>query len=86
MGDIDIGAHASIWPTAVLRGDMGKITIGESTSIQDGTICHATSGLSETRIGNRVTVNKNTARITRDGIASQSSETRWGKRETNYSL
>ena len=56
MGDIEIGADSSIWPTAVLRGDMGKITIGNSTSIQDGTICHATSGLSETRVGNRCTV------------------------------
>ncbi|MEI6805345.1 MAG: gamma carbonic anhydrase family protein [Myxococcaceae bacterium] len=56
MGDVEIGAHSSIWPTAVLRGDMGKIIIGESTSIQDGTICHATSGWSETRVGHRVTV------------------------------
>lgn len=56
MGDIEIGAHSSIWPTAVLRGDMGKITIGESTSIQDGSVCHATSGWSEMRVGNRVTV------------------------------
>jgi carbonic anhydrase/acetyltransferase-like protein (isoleucine patch superfamily) len=56
MGDVEIGADSSIWPTAVLRGDMGKITIGESTSIQDGTICHATSGWSETKVGNRCTV------------------------------
>lgn len=56
MGDIEIGAYSSIWPTTVLRGDMGKITIGESTSIQDGSVCHATSGLSKTRVGDRVTV------------------------------
>lgn len=56
MGDVEIGANSSIWPTAVLRGDMGKISIGESTSIQDGTICHATHNLSTTHVGNRVTV------------------------------
>lgn len=56
MGDIEIGAYSSIWPTTVLRGDMGKITIGESTSIQDGTICHSTLGFSNMSVGNQVTV------------------------------
>ncbi len=41
IGDVRIGAHASIWPSAVLRGDYGTIMIGERTSIQDGTIVHA---------------------------------------------
>ena len=35
---------------------MGKISVGEATSIQDGTICHATLGLSKMRVGNQVTV------------------------------
>ncbi|MES2504000.1 MAG: gamma carbonic anhydrase family protein [Myxococcota bacterium] len=56
MGDVEIGAHSSIWPLAVLRGDMGKIIIGANTSIQDGTVCHATHGLSETRIGDCCTI------------------------------
>jgi carbonic anhydrase/acetyltransferase-like protein (isoleucine patch superfamily) len=42
IGDVRIGALSSIWPGAVLRADFGKIVIGERTSIQDGTILHAT--------------------------------------------
>jgi carbonic anhydrase/acetyltransferase-like protein (isoleucine patch superfamily) len=42
IGQVTIGAHASIWPGAVLRGDYGRIEIGPGTSIQDGTIVHTT--------------------------------------------
>jgi len=48
IGDVSIGARASIWPGVVLRGDQGSIHIGEETSIQDGSIAHATGGLSTT--------------------------------------
>jgi carbonic anhydrase/acetyltransferase-like protein (isoleucine patch superfamily) len=41
IGDVRIGAHSSIWPGAVLRGDYGTIVIGERTSIQDGAVVHA---------------------------------------------
>jgi carbonic anhydrase/acetyltransferase-like protein (isoleucine patch superfamily) len=41
IGDVTIGARASIWPCAVLRGDYGTILIGEETSIQDGAVVHA---------------------------------------------
>jgi carbonic anhydrase/acetyltransferase-like protein (isoleucine patch superfamily) len=40
----------------VLRGDQGAIVIGQETSIQDGTIAHATAGWSTTSVGDRVTV------------------------------
>ncbi len=56
IGDAVIKARASIWPTTVLRADMGKIVIGEDTSVQDGTIVHLTEGWSETIVGARVTV------------------------------
>jgi carbonic anhydrase/acetyltransferase-like protein (isoleucine patch superfamily) len=42
IGSVRIGANASVWPGAVLRGDYGQITIGARTSIQDGTVIHAT--------------------------------------------
>ena len=42
IGDVVIGAEASVWPGAVLRGDYGRIEIGPRTSIQDGTVIHAT--------------------------------------------
>lgn len=42
IGAVTIAADASIWPGAVLRGDYGEIRIGGRTSIQDGTVIHAT--------------------------------------------
>ncbi|MDX6285295.1 MAG: hypothetical protein QOG53_780 [Frankiales bacterium] len=50
IGSVTIGAEATVWPQAVLRGDYGEITIGARTSIQDGTVIHATEEL-PTRIG-----------------------------------
>jgi carbonic anhydrase/acetyltransferase-like protein (isoleucine patch superfamily) len=43
IGDVVVGEEASIWPGAVLRGDYGRIEIGARTSIQDGTVVHATA-------------------------------------------
>lgn len=58
IGDVRIGPEASIWPTAVLRGDHGTIRVGAQTSVQDGTIVHCTSTL-DTNIGERCTVGHN---------------------------
>lgn len=50
IGDVVLGREASVWPTAVLRGDDGTITVGERTSIQDGSVIHCTREL-DTVIG-----------------------------------
>ena len=42
IGDVKIGADCSVWPTAVIRGDMHSIRIGEKCSIQDGSVVHIT--------------------------------------------
>ncbi len=42
IGDIEIGADSSVWPLAVIRGDMHRIRIGTRTSIQDGSVLHIT--------------------------------------------
>jgi len=55
IGAVTIGPEASIWPHAVLRGDYGTITVGARTSIQDGSVIHATI-LHPTVIGEDVTV------------------------------
>jgi len=55
-GDVVLAARSSVWPTAVMRGDQGKLVLGEDSNIQDGSVVHATGGLSETHIGARVTV------------------------------
>jgi carbonic anhydrase/acetyltransferase-like protein (isoleucine patch superfamily) len=59
IGQVEVGAQASIWPNTTLRGDDGRITIGARTSIQDGTVVHLTGGLSHTSVGQRVTVGHN---------------------------
>lgn len=56
IGEVILAARVSIWPGVILRGDQGCISIGEETNLQDGTIAHATGGVSTTRIGARVTV------------------------------
>jgi carbonic anhydrase/acetyltransferase-like protein (isoleucine patch superfamily) len=56
MGEVFLGEDVSIWPTVVLRGDQGAIHIGECSNIQDGSVVHATGGISEVRVGPRVTV------------------------------
>jgi carbonic anhydrase/acetyltransferase-like protein (isoleucine patch superfamily) len=42
IGQVTLGDDASIWPYAVVRGDMHFIRIGARTSIQDGAILHIT--------------------------------------------
>jgi carbonic anhydrase/acetyltransferase-like protein (isoleucine patch superfamily) len=55
IGNVTIGADSTVWPGAVLRGDYGVITIGERTSVQDGTVIHATAA-HPTVVGNSVTI------------------------------
>jgi carbonic anhydrase/acetyltransferase-like protein (isoleucine patch superfamily) len=52
---VSLGAGASVWPCAVLRGDTDRIEIGDETNIQDGAVVHCDDGL-PTTIGRRVTV------------------------------
>lgn len=40
IGQVEIGADASLWPNVVARGDIQSIKIGENTNIQDGSILH----------------------------------------------
>ncbi len=56
IGDVVIGPRANIWPGVVLRGDQGSLRVGAETSLQDGTIAHATKGLSWTSVGARCTI------------------------------
>jgi carbonic anhydrase/acetyltransferase-like protein (isoleucine patch superfamily) len=50
IGEVTLGPEASVWPSAVLRGDPGGIVVGARTSIQDGTVVHTTP-MTPTRIG-----------------------------------
>ena len=56
VGDVSIGDGSSIWYQAVVRGDVWSIKIGRYTNIQDGCICHVTTGGPELVVGDYVTV------------------------------
>ncbi len=56
IGQVKLGKNVSVWPAAVLRGDMGRIDIGDNSNIQDGAVAHMTDGASNCVIGERVTV------------------------------
>ena len=43
IGDVEIGAEASIWYNCVLRGDVNRIRIGARTNVQDGSVIHVDS-------------------------------------------
>ncbi|SEN33738.1 gamma carbonic anhydrase family protein [Halomonas caseinilytica] len=62
LGDVELGDDCSVWPMAVIRGDMHRIRIGARTSVQDGSVLHIThasdfnpDGFPLT-IGNEVTI------------------------------
>ena len=55
IGDVTIGPKASVWFNVVIRADNDRITIGENTNIQDGSILHADPGF-PLSIGSNVTV------------------------------
>ena len=56
IGDVEIGANASIWFGCVLRGDVNYIKIGDGTNIQDGTIVHVHRKDGPTIVGKGVTI------------------------------
>lgn len=54
-GDVRLGAQASVWHGAVVRGDSDAIVVGAQSNIQDNCVLHADPGYPVT-IGERVTV------------------------------
>lgn len=56
IGDVTLGAHASIWPCATVRGDIHSITIGAYSNIQDNSVVHVMAPDHPTALGHHVTV------------------------------
>ena len=59
MGDVVIGEESSVWYSAVIRGDVNKIRIGDRVSIQDCSCLHCSEDEAWIQIGNDVTVGHN---------------------------
>lgn len=55
IGRVTLGDHASVWPCAVIRGDVEAVQVGPGTNVQDGAVLHADPGFPCT-VGARVTV------------------------------
>lgn len=43
IGDVHLGDHVSVWPMAVIRGDVNYIRVGAKTNVQDGALLHVTN-------------------------------------------
>ena len=56
IGDVSIGEGSSVWHSASVRGDCWTIRIGRYSNIQDGCVCHCTTGGPELVVGDNVTV------------------------------
>src|SRR5438128_1499806 len=55
IGDVELGANASVWFGAVLRGDESSISIGADSNVQDNAVIHCSANL-PTVVGEGVTI------------------------------
>ncbi|NJM57597.1 MAG: gamma carbonic anhydrase family protein [Synechococcales cyanobacterium RU_4_20] len=55
MGCVVLGSGVSVWPGAVIRGDIEAIHIGAHSNVQDGAVIHCDPGM-PTVLGEYVTV------------------------------
>jgi carbonic anhydrase/acetyltransferase-like protein (isoleucine patch superfamily) len=56
IGRVTLGRRVSVWPGAVLRGDILEIDVGDESNIQDLCIAHTSHGVAPVKIGRRVVV------------------------------
>lgn len=55
LGEVTVGARASVWYGTVVRADAGEVIVGAETNLQDGCVLHADPGFALT-VGARVSV------------------------------
>lgn len=59
IGDVIMGDDCSIWFSAVIRGDVNSIRLGNKVNVQDGAVIHCTFEKSKALIGNNVSIGHN---------------------------
>ncbi len=59
IGDVIMGDNCSIWYSAVLRGDVNSIRLGNYVNIQDNATIHTLYQKSVTEIGDNVSIGHN---------------------------
>lgn len=58
IGAVILGDNVSVFPTAVIRGDVEKITIGEKSNVQDGAILHVSHQGKFSAVGHPLNIGK----------------------------
>lgn len=58
-GDVELGEDCSVWFSAVIRGDVCRITLGNKVNVQDGAVLHGTYKKHDLTIGNNVSIGHN---------------------------
>jgi carbonic anhydrase/acetyltransferase-like protein (isoleucine patch superfamily) len=62
IGEVSLAEAVSVWPGAVLRGDVNRIVVGRASNVQDNAVLHvshktaANPGGAPLLIGERVTI------------------------------
>lgn len=59
VGDVQMGNDCSVWFSAVIRGDVNSIRMGNKVNVQDGAVIHCTYQKTKTIIGNNVSIGHN---------------------------
>lgn len=59
IGDVTLAEHASVWPCAVIRGDVNHISIGAGSNVQDFAMLHVSHKRSDDPEGAPLTIGKN---------------------------
>ncbi|MBU2864165.1 gamma carbonic anhydrase family protein [Reinekea forsetii] len=56
LGDVTLEDDVSVWPGAIIRGDMHRISVGARTSVQDGAVLHITHASDYNELGYPLTI------------------------------
>lgn len=59
IGQVIMGDDCSVWFSAVVRGDVNSIIMGNKVNVQDGAVIHGTYERASTEIGNNVSIGHN---------------------------
>jgi carbonic anhydrase/acetyltransferase-like protein (isoleucine patch superfamily) len=60
VGDVSVGPDASVWPGAILRGDVGPVEVGEETHIGDNATVHVSTLGPRVMVGHSCVINDST--------------------------
>ena len=60
IGDVSVGANASVWPGVVLRGDVGPVIVGQESHVGDNATVHASTIGQRVMLGHGAVLNEAT--------------------------